>query len=335
MPNKQLLLQEIHDAYAESESYHERWKMREASSFNGECLTIGSIVRGIEQDCPPYNQVDFIFESVALYGRHWRRLPVRLVEHAGSPGLVIFNPYGNAIAPLHHWLADGNEDGIDFMLIVARNKNSRRRLTSAPASDLILIRELAVGILGHLVVHGDGPDKRWSRVARRLIQEIDEIPERLHYDSVAVTLARDKKGAALVFNVATLYFRGRCARNFHFVWRPNHSGGTIEVHRSNAETSMIVSWTDNRETLTLGTGTKAEFTSTADLWRNLTSADQIFFKLLAKSLPDLLHHACEQHADLAKMNGLLIRQARIFSSRLRRIDRRQHFVNYLVKTLKK
>ena len=167
----EMLLQEIQNAHKESEDFFEQWKGLEASS--GEIhLSVERVLRGGEKHHPPHNHLDYVFESASLFERHWRRLPVRLVEHNGNAGLALFHPLGTGTTPLYHWAPDGQENGLDFMLFVPNDKKVTAKLVGVPASDLLLVRDAAAKILGHLSVH-EGPEaERWlfadgSRAAYR------------------------------------------------------------------------------------------------------------------------------------------------------------------------
>lgn len=330
---EQGLTRGLRDAFSESEVYYERWKSCEASSRDGGLLSVGAIVRGLTKDELPHRQIDFKFESVSLLGRNWRSLPVRLVEHDGNAGLVLFNPFGNANAPLYHWQPDGRENGVDYMLFVVRNKISRDRLFSCPASDLVLMRTLSAHILGHLSVHGGAPDKRWSALARRLIVEIDEIPERLHYDSVSATPARNGDRELLVLNVANLYFRGCCDRNFHFDWKPDRSGGAISIRRASDGSPLLVSGAGELGALVFGPEMSNESAPLTKLWPKLTAHDRTFLLLLAKALPDFVFHVCEQHPDQKAKKERLTKQARKLYRRLRNVDRIQKLRSAIAKII--
>jgi hypothetical protein len=319
--NHEMLLQEIQNAHKESESFFEQWKSLEAS-VQPHYLVAERILRGGEKHHPPHSHLDYVFESASLFERHWRRLPVRLVEHHGNAGLAIFNPYGNGTNPLYHWKPDGQESGLDFMLFVPSDKNATDKLVGVPASDLLLVRDATVKILGHLSVH-EGPEaERWEPIARRLLQEIEEIPERLHYDSVAGFVNGEVKRPSIRFNAANLYFRGNCARAFIIDWTPATSGGTIRLEPNKANTPLLLS---SASEVVVGFDSNEEEESVRKLWRSLTERDRTFLLLLAKAIPDFVFHLCEQHPDQKANKERLTKQARKLYRRLRNLDQRPRF----------
>jgi chemotaxis protein histidine kinase CheA len=317
----EMLLQELQNAFKESEDFFEQWKSHEAATIPGH-LIVGPCIRGTEHLQPPHCHHDFTFESVTLFERHWRRLPVRLVEHNGNAGLAIFNPFGNGSDPLYRWEPQGQEGGIDFMLFVPADKASRDRLVAAPASDLLLIRELTARILGHLSVHGETGTERWIPVARRLLQQIDEIPERLHYDDVKTSSSGTRQDTSIRFTLSNLYFRGVCARSYAISWKPGSQGGSLTLEQPDFDHTILASsvgiGSDGAVTSLAISFDSAEETQKASAaWRRLTRRDQDFIRVLVRELPNLIYHLCEQNTDLRPRKRTLIRKARTLSGILR------------------
>lgn len=326
-----LLLQEILNAHQESEHFFEQWKSLEAS-VAPHCLTAERILRGGEKHHPPHRHLDFVFESVSLFERRWERLPVRLVEHRGNAGLAVFDPASNGAKPLYHWEPSGQESGQDFMLLVPSNAKAAAKLVSFPTSDLLLAHDATAKILGHLSVHEGREADCWLPVARRLLQEIEEIPERLHYDSVSGFVNGGAGHPLIRFNAANLYFRGNCARAFVLDWTPAPSGGTLLLKPSEADTPMLVS---SAPEVIIGFASNEEEDSIRKLWLRLTAHDQAFLLLLAKALPDFVFHLCEQHPDQKPHKERLTKQARKLYRRLCSLDRRLKLRSAIAKAIRR
>jgi hypothetical protein len=327
--NHEMLLQEIHNAHQESESFFEQWKSLEAS-VQPHFLTAERILRGGEKHHPPHHHLDYVFESASLFERHWRRLPVRLVEHHGNAGLVIFHSSGNGTTPLYQWEPNGQENGLDLMLFIPSDKKSAAKLAGIPTSDLLLVRDAAAKILGHLSVHGGPEAERWEPIARRLLQEIEEIPDRLHYDSVAGFVHRENDRSSVRFNAAKLYFRGNCASSFVVDWTPASSGGTLRLE-ANKENSPIL--LRSASEVLVGFASTEEEETVRKLWPRLTAHDRTFLLLLAKALPDFVFHLCEQHPDQKANQERLTKQARKLYRQLRNLDRRQQVRSAIAKII--
>jgi hypothetical protein len=317
----EMLLQELQNAFKESEDFFEQWKSHEAATIPGH-LNVGPCIRGAEHLQPPHCHLDFTFESVTLFERHWRRLPVRLVEHHGNAGMAIFNPYGNGSDPLYRWEPQGQEGGIDFMLFVPADDASKDRLVAAPASDILLIRELTARILGHLSVQGEAGSERWISIARRLLQQIDEIPERLHYDDVKTSSSGAQQETSHRFTLNNLYFRGVCARSYAISWKPGSKGGSLTLEQPDFDHTILSSGvgigSDGAGTsLALSFDSAEETQKARAAWRRLTRHDQEFIRVLIRELPNLIYHLCEQNPELRSRKGALIRKGRRLSEKLR------------------
>jgi len=325
------LLQEIQNAHRESEDFFEQWKSLEAATLP-EHFVAGRIVRGGEKHQPPHNHIDYTFDGGTLFERHWPQLRVRLVEHGGNAGIVIFATAGTPTHPLYHWEPDGKENGADYMLFVPRDKRSTAKLVGLPASDLILVRSLAAKMLGHLCVHGGDSGERWSGVARRLLQEIDEIPERLHYDSVTGHAERKDGKEGIRFTAVKLTYRGDCAPSYGLHWSPGPHGGKLRAGPDATDARMLPSCGGEAA---VGFESNEDTSSLEKLWPLLTARDRTFLLLLTKALPDFVYHLCQQQPDHRPDKERLTKQAKALYGKLRAFDRRQRSRGMLAKLLSK
>jgi hypothetical protein len=310
---QETLLLEIHEAFRESEGFFEQWKSLEASAPQT-YLTAGAIQRGLIKNEPPHCQVDYIFENVVLFERRWSRLEVRLVEHHGRAGLAIFLPRDNQ-PPLHHWKPTGQEPGRDFMLLVPNDRPSKEHLVGAPASDLLLVRGAITHILGHLALHGGNGVSGWILAARRLLQELDELPERVHYDSVKTSCTQENGSLTLEFDLVKSLFQGQCVSNFLFAWKPSKGGGSLIFPPETADHPLLGSLAPtfanpSARGLIVGFASKEEVLKTRSAWTCLTKKDRNFILFLAKALPDFIFHVCEQYPDQKIQKDILTGQAK-------------------------
>jgi hypothetical protein len=197
---------------------------------------------------------------------------------------------------------------------------------------LLLVRDATVKILGHLSVHEGREADRWLPIARRLLREIEEIPERLHYDSVAGFVNGEVKRPSIRFNAANLYFRGNCARAFIVDWTPATSGGTLRLEPNKASTPLLLS---SASEVIVGFASAEEEESIRKLWPSLTAHDRTFLLLFAKALPDFVFHLCEQHPDQKANKERLTKQARKLYRRLRNLDQRQKVRSAIAKIIRR
>ena len=311
--NQETLLLEVQEAFRESEGFFEQWKSLEASAPKTP-FTCGAIQRGLIKYEPPHCQVDYIFENVELFERRWSRLEVRLVEHHGRAGLAIFQPRDNQ-PPLHHWRPTGQEAGRDFMLLVPNDRPSNEQLVGAPTSDLLLVRGTITKILGHLSLHGGGGISVWISVARRLLQELDELPERVHYDSVKASCTQENGRTVLGFDLIKSYFRGQCVGNFYFTWKPSKGGGSLIFPPETVDHPILSSLAATfanpmARGLILGFDSKEEVLKTRSAWNGLLIKERKYIHYLVKALPDFIFHLGEQHPDQKNQKDMLAGQAK-------------------------
>jgi len=311
----EMLLTEIHSAHIESEGFFEEWKTLEAAT-DFHHLQVGAVSRGEAKSSPTHSHLDFSFERLELFTRRWPRLAVRLVEHNGHAGLAIFDSPADKDRPLYHWKPTGEEGGTGYMLFVPTDTPVLESLVALPATDLVLIRCLTARILGHISVHGESPAGRWSAVARRLLEQIEEIPERLHYDSINATPDPGHAGKSIEFAATHLFFRGSLAERFRWTWKPGTHGGEILIQKNEAFPSLLLGWPLEEDVLRLGEETPEARDHTLSVWNRLLERDRSFLRLLVGTLPDCIHHLCEQHPEQSKTKDDVTAQAHTFRKKL-------------------
>jgi hypothetical protein len=147
------------------------------------CLVVGSIALGPEQDAPPHRHLALELHGVQLGDRSSSVSAVRLVEHLGRPGLVLFSSAGNRHW-LGAWLETGREGEQTYMALLPTDAPCRDILQCMPSRDwraLLSLVELVEQRLG-------AADARavvsWRDVARRLLAQLHEFPARFRYDGL-------------------------------------------------------------------------------------------------------------------------------------------------------
>ena len=322
LQTQEMLLTEIHSAHIESEGFFEEWKTLEAAT-DFHRLQVGAVSRGEAKSSPTHSHLDFSFERLELFARRWPRLAVRLVEHNGHAGLAIFDSPAEKDRPLYHWKPIGEEGGTNYMLFVPTDKPALESLVALPTTDLVLLRCLTARVLGHLSVHGESPSGRWSAVARRLLQQFEEISERLHYDSITSSPPPGNSEKAIEFAATHLFFRGSVAESFRWTWKPGPRGGEILIQKSEAFPTLLFGWPLEEDVLRFGEETLEAQHHTLSVWSRLLERDRAFLRLLVAALPDCIHHLCEQHTDFKHAKPELTDQAQILRGKLAALLRRR------------
>ena len=301
LQNYEMLLSELHEAFKESEEYFEQWKKAE-SAGQELVLRVYSLSRGVVVDDGTHRHLDYNFHGVNLLGRSWPALRIRLVRHNGRPGILFFEA---STVPFYAWEPTGQEGGVNFMLFVPSDAPIRDYLVRATTSDLLMIRDSIATILSDLKMNGlpDGSLTDWNSVAESLLQQLNEIPERLHYDSVQSKL----EGNALNLEISNASFRKHFYPLLHVAWetvlgkvtifsdengRPVFSGWPVDEQGRNKTTCELFNHDAPMEGVP---------------FIPLTDHDRVFLSLLVGEIVNFLVHAGSQHpkeaSRLASLQG--------------------------------
>lgn len=151
-------------------------------------------------DDGPHRHIDLRLGDIRLGERRLSTLQLRLVEHAGHPGLLFWQEDGNPA--LHAWRRDGEEAGQGFMLLLPGTPPGRETLLRLGHLDWQLVQGLARLLQRHLAAQADPVEQRWAVTASRLLREIEALPVRLRYDALQLRRTGD---AAL-----EVIFEGAC-----------------------------------------------------------------------------------------------------------------------------
>lgn len=141
---------------------------------------------------PPHLHVNLRLQGLRLGSRSFPTLEVRLVEHAGHPGLLFWDGPGRAITA---WKPNGTEGGRAFMLMIPRTPEGSSVLQRLGSLDWQLVSGVARILQRHLELDGVAKE-RWVACAARLLCELEALPPRLRYDQTRVT--RGSEGALQV-----------------------------------------------------------------------------------------------------------------------------------------
>ena len=204
------------------------------------------------------------------------------------------------------------------MLFVPSDPIARDYLVSATTSDLLMIKDTVAIILSDLKMNGLPAEAvtDWISVAEGLLTQIDEIPERLHYDSVQSKLEGPSNSIIekLILNAS---FRDRFYPSLRMNWEPDSGKVTIfggENGRPTFSTWPIDQEGRNKAAFELfappssGTGNGNGNGNAAA--PNLTKRDQAFLTVLLGEVPNFLVHAANQHPSASARLSSLSRKAK-------------------------
>jgi hypothetical protein len=134
----------------------------------GLAIEYQSMTRGISHEISDHQHINYRFDQVRLGEKEWDILNVRIVEHHGKPGILIFENPMRELKPLEKWIPSGSEGGLEFMLFIPDDKNGRKSLKKITKTDLILLTELSLMMyLENTQKEHDGNPK-WISISEKL-----------------------------------------------------------------------------------------------------------------------------------------------------------------------
>jgi len=321
----ELLLLQLHQVQEELEHYFLEVRrveqaFKESSTGSQATLKVDAIEVGDREEKAPHRHINFVLREATQFQRSFSKLNLRLVEHHGKPGIVVFGNDQNTTQSLSHWQQHGDEAGRGFMLLVPADKIGKDFLVAATASDLLLVREavalLAVKIKCH---NANLLSTHWERVALRFIEALNDLPERLHYDALIARSNGAGSQEEYSFEVTNAWLGGRLINSLSFVWSPQT--GEIKIYCSH-HAPPLSSWPLNADMSTvrewavkfLESPRKSE---NRELWKGLTVLDRFLLEKIVAELPNFIFHLNEQNPDLKISRKRLNKSALLLRKRIK------------------
>jgi hypothetical protein len=220
----ELLLLQLHQVQEELEHYYllctklqDETTSITAAAFDGLPLRIGDIALRVERDAEPYRELAVLLAGLRVGTRAFADVELRLVEHHGHPGLVVFDS-GTETQLLSSWRESGVEDGRRYLLLVPADDKGRALLQAMPTSDWDLTRALVEVLLRWLPAQT--LDARWQALARRLLIQLSEQAPRLRYDGLDVQVNAETP-SAIDIRMSTVLFGARRWSELRLRWHPD------------------------------------------------------------------------------------------------------------------
>jgi hypothetical protein len=235
-------------------------------------------------------------ESIRAGSRKINDVAVRLVEHRGRPGIVIFRS-DDGTQLLEVWRESGREDGRPYMLLVEGDEFSQGVFHAMGALDWELTRRLVEAIRDVLESSETGASIAWRTLARRLHFWLDELLPRLRYQGVEVVpLAMgslDRGRWAIVLKAAS--YGGRSWERLTLHWTIGAQASMIAVVHDIASGPPLISWPlDDRgapaESLVLPTRDSVVAPGVRSAWEYLSDPDKALLLGILNIFPLLAVH---------------------------------------------
>jgi hypothetical protein len=190
--DSEVLLGKLHESHRELYRYYLEWRagqtMPPALAYpGGPRLRAVGVRPTSAHETGPHRHLDLELQDVTLGGTRRPDLRVRLVEHAGRPGLALFQD-SQEESLLSAWRAGGQEAGQTFMLVVPSDSSCQGLLAHLGRTDWRVLCDLA-GLACRGAAEAPPAQARWRGVAARLVDQLAALPPRLRYDQAELAEA--------------------------------------------------------------------------------------------------------------------------------------------------
>lgn len=258
-------------------------------------LSIGALVLAGERDSLPYRELTLLLTDLKVGTRAVAESTLRLVEHHGHPGLVIFGPVvGEPL--LRCWRETGREDDRPYMLLVPTDRNCQTLFEAMASEDWLLLEAVVRRIEARLQEASHLAARYWRPLARRLREQLLELPQRLRFDAVEVEPAGDAASASMVLRFHRVHCGARQVERLTLRWRPHGPQAGIELLDDLENGPPLPSWPADdlaAETgsLLLPLGPEVPAEAKRERWTRLRDEDRGFLLALLEALPYALAQA--------------------------------------------
>jgi len=330
----ELLIIQLHQVQEELEHYFLETQskdqlLRKSTAWDKPTLQVKSLEIGLREDKAPHRHINFVLRDTTQFQRSFEKLNLRLVEHNANPGIVVFGTDQNGPQPLLHWQEHAKEDGNGYMILVPADKIGKDFFVAATTSDLLLLRE-ATALLAAELKSNNASNKipiHWERVALRFMEALNDIPERLHYDTLVARSCGKSNAEEYAFQVTNAWIHGRLIHLLVFVWHP--LTGEIKISCSQGA-PPLASWPLHSDMSPVGEIAlkfmeNPKKSESFALWNKFTMVDRFLIEQIVTELPNFIFHLNEQNPDLKisldHLNGQslkLKKQIKIWNAPLRK-----------------
>lgn len=175
------------------------------------------------RDDGPHRHLQLELQRLAVGERVLPRLEARLVEHHGRVGLALFASK-ELPRPLGAWVPSGREGAREFMLLIPEDAADADRLARLGTSDWTLVRAAVATLAPHLAAPGPNSRPAWALAATRLDRLLADLPVRLRYDRIDVTVAPPGTDRALDIDLVRPWLHERLLGSLRLRWQPAAAG---------------------------------------------------------------------------------------------------------------
>ena len=245
----ELMLLQLHQVQEELEHYYLECRRLEgaASTVTSAAqidLSIDQVQPVTERSTQPHRELTFTLQKVKVGERTLPEARVRLVEHHGHPGLVVFaNAQGAPL--LTAWRQSGQEDGRPYMLLVPSDAGSAPVFDAMDSTDWLVTLALVSVLERRLTDPVLLLAPHWQQLARRLREQLQEMPRRFRYGSLVVSPVGEPGSGVLAFNFGQVHFGARQLPQLTVRWCPLGPQAGLELLCGPDAVPPLPSWPDD------------------------------------------------------------------------------------------
>ena len=226
----EMLLLQLHRVQEEFEHHYlHRKALEDATERFGwrgaQVLAPGSVRLLAQHNHAPHRHLHFAVEDVRSGTRAIPRLEVRLLDHLGRPGLVVFSTRSDEA--LAAWHATGDEAGRPFMALIPSDTQSRVLLERMGTADWQLVNHLAQSIERYLGGEGSNLGVRWQVAAARLCRQLIDLPPRLRYDRLQLSRVGSDGAAQLEVLFGRVSYGDHLLDQVRLHWKTDGRAGAV------------------------------------------------------------------------------------------------------------
>ena len=297
----ELMLQQLHQVQGELEHYYVECRRLEAAAASmvpataGLNMAVAEVLPLAERDTPPHRELTFQLRGVTLEDREIPEATVRLVEHQGHPGLVVFGNEAGAQL-LTCWQETGREDGRPFMLLVPADAPVRPLLEAMDQADWLLLQSLPARLEQALDEQDPPLAPHWQQLARRLQAQLQAPGRRLRYREVDVAPVPDGPPGAWACQFSQLLWGSYRLPKLTAHWQTSGPLAGITLLNDAEAGPPLTSWPADERGLPLSRwhlplGPGAAKRDKRHAWAQLAAPDREFLLALLAIWPQALAQA--------------------------------------------
>jgi hypothetical protein len=295
--DNELLLLRLQQMQEELEHYYLECRKLEAAAASSPAMDLiemsaAEVLPVNERATLPHRELTFNLRQVRIADRSIPKATVRLVEHHGLPGMVVFGS-GKHPQLLASWQQSGEEDGQPYSLLIPSDTNSQPIFNAMDSTDWLVTQALAALFEKRLSDPALQLAAHWKPLARRLREQLQEMPCRFRFGSLDVAPVGEPGSGKLAFNFGQVHCGARQLPRLSVHWQPSgpHAGLTLLCGPDGAP--PLPTWPDDEQGvvpdrlyLPLGSGVGPQ--DLRRCWQRLMPADLQFVHALLAAWPGAL-----------------------------------------------